>query len=77
MRRATGYGSLMVSEMDIWRSAATMIKRHGASAGEEASRGVRELLSQHDKVGAMTWLAIHRAVFELQTSKPEEDEPTH
>ena len=68
MQYENSYGTSMVSEIDTWRSAQAMLQAHGPEAASRASSRVRELLAAGDRDGAMTWLAIRRAIHELEKS---------
>lgn len=41
----------MISNLDIWRTAALMVKRHGEAAAMEATRRADELLVEGDTAG--------------------------
>ena len=67
----------MVSELDIWRSAAAMIEAHGPAASKEAAKRAKEFLDSGDNVGAMLWHRIGLAVQRLQTTKHAKSETQH
>jgi hypothetical protein len=53
------FGSAMVSDLDIWRAANLLIRRHGADAELEAlDRGYDD--------GRLLWARIRRAIEALQ-----------
>jgi hypothetical protein len=66
-----GSSPAVISDLDIWRAAALMVKRHGNAAGLEAARRADELLAQGDTEGQAVWLRIVRAIQELQRTEPE------
>ena len=70
-------GFEMLSEMEIWRSAAAMIKRYGKDAGSESARHAHELLVTGDTNGAATWRRIVAAVEKIQAMTPGEEEKQH
>ena len=65
----------MIPELDIWRAAAAMVKRHGDSAGLEAALRADALLAEGAMQGQAAWLRIARAIAELQRVTP--DGPVH
>ena len=57
----------MVSQKDIFISANTLIKQHGAEkAVEYADSRIEELYHSGDKRGAVVWGGIKRAILELE-----------
>ena len=61
----------MLSELDIWRAAAAMVKHFGDGAALEAAQRADRLLDEGDTVGLAVWLRIARAIEELQRDKPD------
>lgn len=59
----------MTVEIDIWRTAHLLVKRHGADAAIVAAQRVDELLAQGDLDGERIWKRIVSAVRELQRTK--------
>lgn len=60
------------SDLDIYRSAAGIIRGHGEDAAIEAARRADEMLNKGDIDGQRAWLRILAAVQELQrTERPE------
>jgi len=49
---------MAVSDDDVVRSAAVLIKAHGAAAWIVAATRYRELIAAGDAVGAAVWLRI-------------------
>lgn len=64
----------MVSELDIYRAANLLIKRHGNNAEIEAARFVGRMLDHGDRDGQLVWQRIRRAVLALQAPQ---DGPVH
>ncbi len=58
----------MLSEIDIWRAAAAMIKRYGAEAGFESAKCADAMLVAGD--GGATWRWIMTAIEQLQAERP-------
>ena len=56
----------MIPELDIWRAAAAMVKRHADSAGLEAATRAHELRARGALQAKAAWLRICRAIAELQ-----------
>ncbi len=61
----------MTSDLDIYRSAQVLVKRHGEDAPIRAAMRADELLEAGDLDGCAVWRRILRAVEELQRVKPE------
>lgn len=64
----------MIAEIDIWRAANILGKRHGAGAGLMATQRADELLAGGDVEGCAVWKRIVAAVDELTRTKPVEGE---
>ena len=60
----------MIPDLDVWRAAQLMVKRHGEDAAIRAGMRADELLAEGDTEGAATWRAIIRAIEELQRLMP-------
>jgi len=60
----------LIPEMDIWRAAMLMIKRHGEKALDESAARADELAIAGDDDGATTWRRIMAAVTELANKTP-------
>jgi hypothetical protein len=56
----------MVSDLDIWRAANLLIRRHGANAEREAARRADLMLDRGDDDGRLLWARIRRAIDGLQ-----------
>jgi hypothetical protein len=64
----------MIADLDIWRVAALLMKRHGNDAAIEAARRADELLEAADTDGYAIWRRILSAVAELMRTVPAEGE---
>jgi len=64
----------MISDLDIWRSANTLIKQHGVDAALIASQRADGLLAKGDIEGQRVFKAIVEAINELQRLGPKEGE---
>ncbi len=60
----------MTSDLDIWRSANVLVKRHGQDAPIEAAMRAVAMLDKGDLDGCAVWKRILRAVGELQRVEP-------
>jgi hypothetical protein len=56
----------MISDLDIYRAANLVIKRHGAEAVIEAARMTDRMLELGDVEGRALWRRIRRAIETLQ-----------
>ena len=56
----------MISDLDIYRAANLVIKRHGVDAVIEAARMVDRMLELGDVEGRDLWRRIRRAIKPLQ-----------
>ena len=64
----------MTSDLDIWRSANTLIKQHGDDAALIAAQHADELLAKGDLEGQRVFKAIVEAINHLQRTSPKEGE---
>ena len=55
-----------VYDADIYRVAKLVIERQGCDAADWASRRMNEFRIEDDGVGVALWMAIQRAIEELQ-----------
>ncbi len=67
----------MTSDLDIYRSAAALIKQHGQDAPIHAAMRADAMLEAGDLDGVATWRRILRAVEELQGAAPKPGEAVH
>jgi len=65
----------VTSDIDIWRAANLLIKRHGDDASIIAAQRADELLEQGDVEGQIVWKRIVSAIIEWQRIGPAPDEP--
>jgi hypothetical protein len=59
-------GVAMVSDLDIWRAANLLIRKHGANAELEAAKRADVMLDRGDDDGRLLWARIRRAIEALQ-----------
>jgi len=64
----------MNADLDIWRAANLLVKRHGDDAAIVAARRADELLAEGDLDGCGIWKRIVAAVNELARTKLAEGE---
>ena len=67
----------MTSDLDIYRSAWLIIKRHGDDAIVFAAMRADELLERGDLEGQRAWLRIVDAIGELQSKEVPADAVRH
>ena len=67
----------MTPDLDIYRSAQVLVKRHGQDAPIHAAMRADELLDKGDLDGYAVWKRILRAVEELQGTAPKPGEAVH
>jgi hypothetical protein len=59
-----------MEEIDIWRSAALLVRQHGEDADLHAARHMDAMIERGDPQGEAVWRRIMRPVTELQTTAP-------
>ncbi len=69
--------AVMVSEIDIYRSAKLLVDQHGEDAGLEAAMRADAMLEKGAMAGAATWRRIVKAVEELQRQERRPGEGAH
>ncbi len=67
----------MIPDLDIYRSASVLVKRHGQDAPIQAAMRADAMLDKGDLDGYATWKRILRAVGELQGTEPKSGEAVH
>ena len=67
----------MIPDLDIYRSAQVLVKRHGQNAPIHAAMRADELLEKNDLAGYAVWKRVLRAVGELQRAEPDRNERAH
>ena len=60
----------MIPDLDIYRSANILVKRHGPDAPIHAAMRADAMLDKGDLDGVAVWKRILRAVEELQGTEP-------
>ena len=70
-------GAGMVSDLDILRCAALMIRQHRGEASIFAIQRVHALTSKGDLEGRRVWLRIVAAITGLQEGEPAEEQRVH
>jgi hypothetical protein len=60
------FANLMVSDLDIWRAASLLIRKHGANVELEAAKRADLMLDRGDDGGRLVWTRIRRAIEALQ-----------
>ncbi len=64
----------MTSDLDIYRSAQTLVKQHGDDAPIHAAMRADAMLDKGDLDGCAVWKRVLRAVEELLREEPREGE---
>ncbi len=67
----------MIPDLDIYRSANVLVKRHGQDAPIEAAMRADAMLEKGDPGGYEVWKRIVRAVEELRGTEPKSGEAVH
>ncbi len=67
----------MIPDLDIYRSANVLVKRHGQDAPIHAAMRADVMLEAGDLDGYAVWRRILRAVEELQGTAPKSGEAVH
>ena len=67
----------MIPDLDIYRSANLLVKRHGEDAPIEAAMRADALLDAGDLDGLAVWRQIVAAVNEIQREEPLAGERQH
>ncbi len=60
----------MIPDLDIYRSANLLVKRHGADAPIQATLRADAMLDKGELGGYAVWRRLLRAVGELQRAEP-------
>jgi hypothetical protein len=68
---------MTITDLDIWRAANILLKRHGDDAAIVAAQRADELLEKGDIEGQIIWKRIAAALAELQRRERNDDEPLH
>ncbi len=67
----------MTSDLDIYRTASVLIRKHGEDAALEAAQRADAMLERGDMEGCATWKRVLKAVEELQRAQATPDEALH
>ena len=67
----------MISDLDIFRTANVLVKRHGEDAPVHAAMRADAMLEKGDLDAYAVWKRILRAVEELQGTVPKSGEAVH
>ncbi len=67
----------MIPDLDIYRSANTLVKQHGQDAPVHAAMRADAILEAGDLEGYAVWKRILRAVEELRSTAPKPGEAVH
>ncbi len=67
----------MTPDIDIWRSAQLLVKRHSKDAPIHAAMKADAMLEAGDLDGLATWKRILKAIEELQRAEPTSGEVVH
>ncbi len=67
----------MIPDLDIYRSAQALVKRHGEDAPIHAAMRADAMLEAGDMAGYAAWKRVLRAVEELQGAGPGAGEEVH
>ena len=67
----------MIADIDTYRAAHLLIKRHGDDAAIEAAMRADELMETGDMEGEAVWLRIVKAIEELLSEERPEDAEVH
>ncbi len=68
---------MMVSDLDIYRSAKLLVKQHGKEAPIHAALNADAMLEKGDLDGRRVWLRILAAVNELLDTGPGDGAAVH
>ena len=59
-----------MEEVDIWRTAATLLRLHTDAARSNAAQRADALYDQGDLEGFIVWRQVIRAIEQLERQKP-------
>jgi hypothetical protein len=65
---------MTIADLDIWRAASILVKRHGRDAAIAAPQRADECLAAGDVEGQAIWKRIVEAILELLRDTPDEGE---
>ena len=64
----------MILDLDIYRSAAVLVKQHGSDAPIQAAMWADAMLEKGDLDGCAVWKRILRAIEEMGNTTPGADQ---
>jgi hypothetical protein len=67
----------MTSDLDIYRTAAVLMREHGDNAALEAAQRADAMLECGDVEGSAVWLCVLHAVEDIQRKKRRKGEAAH
>ncbi len=67
----------MTPDLDIWRSAQVLVKRHGQDAPIHAAMRADAMIETGDLDGCAVWRRVLRAIEELQGTATKSGEVVH
>ncbi len=67
----------VIPDLDIYRSAQVLVKRHGQDAPIEAAMRADAMIEKGGLDGYAVWRRMLRAVEELQGTEPKSGEAVH
>jgi hypothetical protein len=68
---------LIMEEIEIWRTAAQMLKQHGDTAELACAARLDDMIDRGDVVGEANWKRVLSALVELQRTCPVPGETIH
>ena len=68
---------MTVSDLDIYRAANLLVKRHGTEATIHAAMNADAMLDRGDIDGERVWLRIMKAVEEMLSTRPADGATMH
>ena len=66
-----------MEEIDIWRSAALLIKQHGTDAEAMAARYAATMIARGDLQGEAVWKRVRDAIANLRRKSPLPSDKVH
>ena len=64
----------MTSELDVWRTAAVLVREHGDGAGMEAAFRADDMMERGDLDACALWKRVMAAVDELRRGELKDGE---
>jgi len=66
-----------MEEIDIWRSAALLVRQHAADAELQAERHMQAMIERGDPQGVAVWKRILRAIADLRRDMDRDADQLH